>query len=82
MYNVVFTDRAKKDFKKLGVNIQKRLVDKLKEFSKDPLHNSRKLLDFKTGSYRFRVGDYRIIFDIEEKDIVILRIPHRKEIYR
>ena len=34
------------------------------------------------GSYRFRVGDYRIIFDIEEKDIIVLRVGHRRELYK
>ncbi len=83
MFNVVFTDRAKRDLKKQDVNVQERIVGKLKEYSKDPIYYSRKLHDSSIGSYRFRVGDYRITFDIEdETDIVILRIRHRKEIYR
>ncbi|PIU83448.1 MAG: hypothetical protein COS68_03990 [Elusimicrobia bacterium CG06_land_8_20_14_3_00_38_11] len=34
------------------------------------------------GMYRFRVGDYRVIFDVDKNNIVILRIGHRKKIYR
>ena len=38
--------------------------------------------DPKIGTYRFRMGNYRVIFDIEGKDIVILRVGHRREIYK
>ena len=31
---------------------------------------------------RKRIGNYRVIFDLEDKDIVVLRVGHRKEIYR
>ncbi len=34
------------------------------------------------GSYRFRIGDFRVIFDIEKDEIVVLRVGHRREIYR
>lgn len=34
------------------------------------------------GAYRFRIGDYRIIFNIEGENIVILRVGHRKSIYK
>ncbi|MBC8526038.1 MAG: type II toxin-antitoxin system RelE/ParE family toxin [Candidatus Cloacimonetes bacterium] len=36
----------------------------------------------KLGSYRFRIGNYRVIFDIDEDKLVILRVGHRKNIYR
>ncbi|MDZ4853875.1 MAG: type II toxin-antitoxin system RelE/ParE family toxin [Nitrospirota bacterium] len=34
------------------------------------------------GSYRFRIGDYRVVFDIEGDEIVVLRVGHRRDIYR
>ncbi|MDH4220892.1 MAG: type II toxin-antitoxin system RelE/ParE family toxin [Candidatus Aminicenantes bacterium] len=34
------------------------------------------------GGYRFRIGDYRVIFDIEGNEIGVLRVGHRREIYR
>jgi mRNA interferase RelE/StbE len=34
------------------------------------------------GGYRFRVGDYRVIFDMEGEEIVVLRVGHRSHIYR
>ena len=54
---------------------------KLKEFAKEPFKYARKLIHPKIGTYRFRIGDYRIILDIDDDNIVILRIGHRKSIY-
>ncbi|MEA3506785.1 MAG: type II toxin-antitoxin system RelE/ParE family toxin [Elusimicrobiota bacterium] len=34
------------------------------------------------GTYRYRIGDYRIIFDIEDKKAVVLRIMYRKDVYK
>ena len=47
-----------------------------------PLDYAESLTDSTLGSYRFRVGDYRIICDIEGRDIVVLRIGHRRELYK
>jgi len=38
--------------------------------------------EFALGSWRFRVGDYRVVFDIEGKKIIVLRVGHRREVYR
>ncbi len=64
MYKVLFTDKSKHDLKKLDFDIQKRIVEKLKDFSSDPFSYSKKLQDSSIGNYRFRVGDFRIVFDI------------------
>jgi mRNA interferase RelE/StbE len=82
MHKVLFTDKAKRDLKSFDKSLQNRIVNKLKEYSSDPYKYARKLTDISIGSYRFRIGDYRIAFDIEKEDIIILRIRHRKDIYR
>jgi mRNA interferase RelE/StbE len=82
MYKVVFTQRALKDLENIDKEIQNRIAAKLKECSKEPLRYARKLISPKLGTYRFRVGDYRVIFDIDRENIVILRIGHRKSIYK
>ena len=46
----------------------------------NPLLYSDKLSDPALGTYKFRIGDYRVIFDIEGNDVVILRVGHRREI--
>ncbi|RLG28951.1 type II toxin-antitoxin system RelE/ParE family toxin [Methanosarcinales archaeon] len=62
--------------------MQNRIATKLKEYAKDPIKYSRKLTHSKIGGYRFRIGDYRVVFDIDDNNVVILKIGHRKSIYK
>ena len=72
---------ATKDLK--GINepfkstIHRKLL-KLKDFPNIP--NIKKLTNFEPA-YRLRVGNYRILFDVYEDNIIIARVLHRKESY-
>lgn len=81
---IVFSRQAKKDWQKLDASIRNQLLKKLAffVFSKEPLHYAEKLRDENLGQYRFRIGDYRIIFDIENHAIFVLKVGHRREIYK
>ena len=81
-YRLVYTQRAVKDIQGLEERIKRRIAKTLLRYLEDPLKYAEKLTDSRLGNYRFRVGDYRIIFDLEESDISVLRVGHRKEIYR
>lgn len=79
-----FTEKSRRQFEKLDHQVRKRIVTKL-DFcaeSGNPLQFSESLTNSELGEYRFRVGDYRIIFDIEEESIAVLAVGHRKEIYQ
>ena len=80
--NLVYTQRAIRDVRKLEPPIKLRIEKALLRFQEDPIKYAEKIVDPKLGSYRFRIGDYRVIFDLEGEDIVILRIGHRRDIYR
>jgi len=82
MFKVLFTDRAKKDLFQLQSDTAKQIKQRLKYFSENPLNYAKKLKETTLGTFRFRVGDYRIIFDLVEDKIIILRIGHRKDIYK
>ena len=82
MYKVLLTDKAINDLSKLDDDISKFIKTKLLEYSKEPFNYAKKLSNPKIGTYRFRISDYRIIFDIDKDNIVVLRIGHRKEIYK
>jgi mRNA interferase RelE/StbE len=82
MYKIILADRAVKDIERLDVATKKRIGEKLKLFSSDPLNYAKKLINPKIGSYRFRIGNYRVIFDIVDDSIVILRMGHRSSIYK
>ena len=82
MYKVAFTQRALKDWENVDKDMQVRIAKKLKEYAKDPLQYAIKLTNPKIGTYRFRIGTYRIIFDIDDDHIVILRIGRRRSVYK
>jgi mRNA interferase RelE/StbE len=81
-YELVYTQRAVKDIQKLDAQIKARLGKTLLRYKEAPLDFAEGLTDPAIGTYRFRIGDYRVIFDIEGHDIVVLRVGHRREIYK
>lgn len=81
-YKLIYTKSSVKDIKKLDVVTKKRLKKKIETFIKDPEGYAKKLTDSKLGDFRWRVGNYRVVFDMDGKNIVILRIRHRKEVYK
>lgn len=81
-YSIIFTNRAIKDLKKIENKTKKRIGNKLKIFSENPLKYGKKLTDPKIGTYKFKIGDYRVIFDIDDNKIIVLRLGHRKNIYK
>lgn len=82
MYSLIYSPKAQRDINKLDRIVQKRLDKSLERMRENPLDHAEKLKDPSIGNYRFRVGSFRIIFDIEEGRIIVLRIGHRREIYR
>ena len=84
MLSYVFKNQALKDLRKLPKDIQRRIINKIDYFvgSGVPLSFTENLVNFEIGQYRFRVGDYRIIFDLEGEKLIILTLGHRREIYK
>lgn len=81
-FGLVYTKTAKKDAQKLDAVVKKRIGKKILIYSQNPLLYAKKLISPALGQYRWRIGNYRVIFDLGGSDIVILRIGHRREIYR
>ena len=81
-YRLVYTQKAVRDIDRLDAGVKKRIGTTLLRFKDNPLQYAERLTDPELGGYRFRIGDYRVIFDIEGNDIVVLRASHRKEIYK
>ena len=77
--------RAAEDLNSLPKSVQKRIIQKMRFFisQDDPVKFAKKLKRPKRGQYRFRIGDHRVIFDVGQgKEIIILKIAKRDEIYR
>ena len=82
MYEVVFSEKSKKQFLKLEKDIQKRILNALERIKIRPEAYVTKLVG--DPSYKFRVGDYRVIMDIDQGKLLILiiKVGHRKKVYK
>ncbi len=85
-WTVEVSDYAEKQLRKLDKPIQKRLLDWLEdriEGCKNPRHFGEPLRGERAGLWRYRIGDYRVICEIQDKQLVVLAlaIGHRREIY-
>ena len=86
-YRVEYTSKAIKNLRKLDKNTRNLIyawIDKNLVNCEDPRIHGKGLVGDKSGQWRYRVGDYRIICEIEDEEIVILvlEIGHRREIYK
>jgi len=80
-YSLVLKPRAEKDLRGLPPAVQQRLAERVR-FLREDLQGDVKRLTHFTPSYRLRVGDYRVLFDVEGEAVVVYRILHRREAYR
>lgn len=81
-YRLVYTNRAIKDIQRLEPAVKKHIGKALLRYEEGPLKYAVRLTESKLGTYRFRIGDYRAIFDLEDDEIVVLRVGHRRDIYK
>jgi mRNA interferase RelE/StbE len=80
-YDLKIQKNAQKSLSKISKPFQTKIIDKIYALSNDPYYNAKKL----TGreAYRIRIGNYRVIYEIKNSELVILvvHIGHRKDIY-
>ena len=81
-YRLIYTHRAISDIDALDTGVKQRIGKTLLRYEPDPLKHAEPLKQSELGSYRFRIGDYRVVFDLAGEEIVILRVGHRRDIYR
>ena len=80
MYNIEWKEHALQNLEKLENSIARRIIKKVEELSENLF--SKDIKKLKGGNdFRLRVGDYRVIFSIEQNTIQILKVGHRKKIY-
>ena len=80
MYRIEWKESAIKEIERLEKLIAYRIYKKIEELKQDPFSKDIKRLKG-ANYYRLRVGDYRVIFSIENSIITILKVGHRKNIY-
>ncbi len=85
-YTLALTREAQNDIRQLTPPVQNRMLEKLRWLAENaslivhqPLQGEQW-----AGTFRYRVGDYRIIYlmEVEKSQITVLKIGHRREIYK
>lgn len=81
-YNVFLSKKAQKQLDSLSDNIAEPIIDAIGKLAKDPRPLGYKKLKGRDG-YRIRTGNYRIVYDIFDTELVvdIIALGHRKDIY-
>lgn len=81
-YSINFTKTALKSLKSINKNDIRRILDKIDLLKKDPYPIDCKKLKT-SNAFRIRIGNYRVIYDIVNEDLIIriIKIGHRKDIY-
>ncbi len=80
-YQIEFKPRGVRDLKKLPPHEKDRIVEKIEAMQNDLAGDVKRLTNF-TPEYRLRVGDYRVLFEIEGASVVVYRVLHRKDAYK
>jgi mRNA interferase RelE/StbE len=79
-FKIIYSEPAKEDLDALPVKFAAQIVKKIKRLE-NGLHGDIKQLRGHDVTYRLRMGDFRILFDVNEDVIIIQRIKNRKEAY-
>lgn len=86
MYRVLYSDKSKKVLKRLDKQTAGLILDYMDKVAEmeEPRHRGKALAANLKGFWRYRVGNYRIICEIKDKDLLIIavNIGHRSDIYR
>lgn len=82
MYEIIFSQKAKKQLFRLEKNIQERIITALERIRIRPEAYITKLVG--DPGFKLRIGNYRVIMDINNNNLLILviKVGHRKDIYK
>jgi mRNA interferase RelE/StbE len=83
-YTVEFLPSAAKEFKKLPLDLKQRIGVQIEALSLDPRPPGAKTLQGGNGQLCIRVGDYRVIYRVQDDKllVLVLNVGHRSNIYR
>lgn len=83
-YEVILKPSAEKQLDRFPRQVARRLLDALEGLRRDPRPAGAVKLAGEVNLWRIRVGDYRIIYEIQDERllVLVLRLAHRKDVYR
>ena len=83
MYSVRFSPRAQRDLRGLPAEVVRRVLPRIGELSAEPRPTGAKKLSGEKDIWRIRIGDYRVLYAIEDgiRVVEVRKVGHRKDIY-
>ena len=83
-YRIEVTHSAEKVLESLPTDVRARVIHKIEALREDPRPRGSEKLSGEEQFYRVRVGDYRIIYEVQDDVllVLVLRLGHRRDIYR
>lgn len=83
-YRITLAPSASRQLRKFDPQVRRRIQAALELLSSDPRPPAATQLVGGGGEWRVRTGDYRIVYEIEDDELLVLVLPvgHRREIYR
>ena len=84
IYQIEISNKATKQLKKLSTDIRDRINEKILELAENPRPSGVVKLENTDNKYRIRVGNYRILYEIEDDVLIVkvVRVGHRRDVYR
>lgn len=83
-YNIDFKPSVHKDFRRLPKSVVERVMKRIGKLQEEPFPNGVEKLEGADRLYRIRIGDYRVIYEVNTQTlgIMVLYVRHRREVYR
>lgn len=83
-YTIQFKPLALRQLEKLPRDIQKKVAAKIESLGSDPFPYGCKKMAAIADTWRVRVGDYRVVYQVHQKilRVLVLTVGHRKDVYR
>jgi mRNA interferase RelE/StbE len=83
MYHITFTRSARKELEMLSTALQLRILEKIEQLQHNPAPHGCKKIKGSMQSFRIRIGDYRVIYEVDsrKKNIDVAVVRHRQSAY-
>jgi len=84
VYEVYLERRTERDLKRVSLNDFHRIISSIKALAQEPRPDGCRKITGSKSDWRIRVGDYRVIYEIDDEGRVVrvIRVRHRREVYR
>jgi mRNA interferase RelE/StbE len=84
LYQISIDPAAMRELKKLAPKVRQEVSDAISALATEPRPDGVRKLSGSKNSYRIRVGEYRVLYRITDKELLILvvKVGHRRDVYR